>query len=90
MDPNDFEELMRTQRMMASKIMEESSFDAKIKLLEILRGMTTGKNKRIQLEQAIYEGQMEGFSENDVIRLLDELRRDNLIIDAETGFIKLT
>jgi DNA replicative helicase MCM subunit Mcm2 (Cdc46/Mcm family) len=90
MNPSDFEELLRTQRMMASKIIEENSFDAKIKLLEIIRNMTTSKNKKIHTEAVIYEAQVEGLSEGDIIGFLDELKRDNLVIEPDEGFIKLT
>jgi DNA replicative helicase MCM subunit Mcm2 (Cdc46/Mcm family) len=90
MNPSDFEELLRTQRMMASKILEENSFDAKIKLLEIIRNMTTSKNKKIHTEAVIYEAQVEGLSEGDILGFLEELKSDNLIVEPEEGFIKLT
>lgn len=89
MNPNDFEELLRTQRMMASKILEENSFDAKIKLLEIIRNMTTSKNKKIHTEAVIYEAQLEGLSEGDILGFLEELKRDNLISEPDEGFVKL-
>ncbi len=90
MDPNDFEELLRTQRMMMSKIQEENSFDAKIKLLEIIRNMTTSRNRKIHTEAIILEAQLEGLSEGDILRVLEELKGDNLIISPEEGFIRLT
>lgn len=89
MNPSDFEELLRTQRMMASKILEENSFDAKIKLLEIIRNMTTSKNKKIHTEAVIYEAQVEGLSEGDILNFIEELKSDNLIIEPEEGFIRL-
>jgi hypothetical protein len=89
MNPNDFEELLKTQRMMASKILEENSFDAKIKLLEIIRNMTTSKNKKIHTEAVIYEAQIEGLSEGDILGFLEELKSDNLIMEPEEGFVRL-
>jgi len=89
MNPNDFEELLKTQRMMASKILEENSFDAKIKLLEIIRNMTTTKNKKIHTEAVIYEAQIEGLSEGDILGFLEELKSDNLITEPEEGFVRL-
>ena len=90
MDPNDFEELLKTQRMMMSKIQEENTFDAKIKLLDIIRNMTTSRNRKIHTEAVILEAQLEGLSEGDTLRVLDELKDDNLIIVPEEGFVKLT
>lgn len=89
MDPNDFDELLRIQRMMASKLMEERSVDAKIKVLDLIRSMITNKNKKVQIETVIYEGRMEGFSENDMLRFIDDLQNDGLISAGEDGYIRI-
>ncbi|PIN81694.1 hypothetical protein COV13_00450 [Candidatus Woesearchaeota archaeon CG10_big_fil_rev_8_21_14_0_10_32_9] len=89
MNPNDFEELLKVQRMMASKLAEERSFDVKIKLLGILESLTTSKKRRIQVEHIIIEAEVEGLSESETLRLLDDLKKDNLISEPEEGFIKV-
>ncbi len=89
MNPNDFEELLRVQRMMASKIAEERSYDVKIKLLEIIQSLNSARNKKIQIENILVEAQMEGLSESEILRLLDELKKDRLISEPEEGYIKL-
>jgi DNA replicative helicase MCM subunit Mcm2 (Cdc46/Mcm family) len=90
MNPNDFDDLLRIQRMMASKIMEESNVDSKIKIMNILRDMSGAKNKKIQVEEVIIETQSQGYSENETIRILEELIKDKFIIIPEEGFVKLT
>lgn len=75
---------------MASKIMDETSMDAKIRLYNLIREMTTGKNKTIQVEEIIIEAGAQGFIEAEVLPLLDELKIDGMIRDAGDGSIALT
>ena len=89
MDPNSFEDLLRTQRMMASRIMNDASMDMKINLLELIRNLTSGKKNKIQVELVIYEAQIEGISEQDTLKLLEELKSDHLIADIDDGNIRL-
>ncbi len=90
MNPNDFDDLLKIQRMMASKIVEESSVDSKIKLMDLLREMAGSKNKKIQVEEIIIESQTQGFSESETLRLLEELLKDGFISSPEDGFVKLS
>ena len=89
MNPNDFDDLLRIQRMMASKLMEENTVDSKIKMMTLLREMSGSKNKKIQVEEIFVETKMEGLSENETLRVLEELLRDKFIISPEDGFVKL-
>ena len=84
-----FDEILRVQRMMASKVMAEASMDMKINLLEIIRNLVSGKKSKIQVEQVLYEAHIEGISEADALRMIDDLKRDNLIVEVEPGYIKL-
>ncbi|MCF7872398.1 hypothetical protein K9L97_05180 [Candidatus Woesearchaeota archaeon] len=90
MDPNSFDEIMRVQRMMASRVMNESSMDSKIKLLNILRDLSTGPNAKIMREHINYEAQMEGMMESEVMRLIEELKSDRLVEETKEGDIILT
>ena len=89
MNPNDFDDLLIIQRMMASKIMEESTVDSKIKMINLLREMAGSKNKKLQVEEIIIETGLEGISENETIRILEELIRDKFIMSPEEGFVKI-
>ena len=90
MDQNSFDDLLKVQRMMASKILDESSMDYKIRLYDMIREMTTSKNKTIQVEQIIVEASTEGFSESETLTMLDELERDGLLKYTSQGTIILT
>ena len=88
MNQKDFEEILKIQRMMASKIMEESTTDSKIKMLELIRNLATNKNKKIHVEEIIHESNYEGFSEDETIKLIEELIKDKTLIIPEEGFVK--
>lgn len=86
---NDFDDLLRIQRMMASKIMDESNVDSKIKLMDLVRDLAGSKNKKLQVEQVLIEAQTQGFGESETIRILEDLLKDKFIISPEEGYIKL-
>jgi DNA replicative helicase MCM subunit Mcm2 (Cdc46/Mcm family) len=86
--PDDFNDLLRIQRMMASTIIQESSVDSKIKLLDLINKLVTDRNRKVQTETVLIEAENEGFSEAEVLHLIDELIEDNLIIQPEVGYLK--
>ena len=89
MNPNDFDDLLRIQRMMASKLMEENTVDSKIKMMDLLREMSGSKNKKLQVEEVIIEAGAQGFSESETLRVLEELLKDKFIMSPEDGFVKI-
>lgn len=90
MNPNDFDDLLKIQRMMASKLMEENTVDSKIKIMNLLREMAGSKNKKLQVEEIIIEAQAQGFSEAETLRVLEDLLKDKFIMSPEDGFVKIT
>ncbi len=87
--PTDFDELLKIQRRMLSMLSKETETDLKIDILTIIERLTTGKNKRIQKEAVILEAEQQGISGEDVLNIIEELKRDGLIIEPEIGFIML-
>jgi len=87
MDQSSFDDLLKIQRMMASKIIDETSMDAKIKLLDIISSLSTGKNKQIAIEHIILEAEAEGIQEPQTMMMLDELKRDGMVQDNGEGFV---
>jgi hypothetical protein len=87
MDPNDFEDLMRHQNMMFRSVAMEQETDGQIKLLDIINNMGAAR-KKVQKAAVILEAEQEGMSEEDILRHLNTLKRDNLIIEPEPGYIK--
>ncbi|MBW2982921.1 hypothetical protein KY327_01305 [Candidatus Woesearchaeota archaeon] len=88
MDQNDFNDLLKIQRMMASRLMEESTVDDKIKLLDVINRLVTDRNRKVQKETVLVQAQEEGFSEEEALRLLDTLLDDKLVIEPEPGYVK--
>jgi len=89
MEPSDFEELLRTQRMMAERVAQEQEIDLKIKLMNIINESVTGKKQIVQKEALIIEGQIQGLTEDQIERLLQELETDNFIIQQGSYVKKL-
>lgn len=90
MNEEEFQELLRQQRMLAQNIVQESSTDSKIKLLDIINDMITPRNKKIQIENIILEAMNQGFTEQEALTLLDELKKDHVLYETSPGFIQRT
>lgn len=87
MDQDDFEELLKIQRLMASKLNQENKVDNKIKLLNLLRELTKNGKKEIQTERLLIAATEEGLTENEILRYLEELERDNMVQKPKVGYI---
>lgn len=76
--------------MMASRILQESSVDVKIKLMDIINDMVTDKNKKVQIESIIIEAVNQGFTEKEVIDLIEDLKKDHVVYETSPGFLQRT
>ncbi|HHE36240.1 MAG TPA: hypothetical protein ENL16_00310 [Candidatus Woesearchaeota archaeon] len=88
MNEADFEELMRIQRLMASRVASETETESKIKLMSIINDLVTDKNKKVHKEAVIVEAQAQGMTEAEIERLLGTLKEDHMIEEPEPGFIR--
>lgn len=88
MDQNDFNDLLKIQRMMASRLMEESTVDNKIKLLDVINRLVTDRNRKVQKETVLVQAQEEGFSDEEASRLIQTLLDERLIVEPEPGYVK--
>lgn len=89
MDDSDFDRLMEIQRMTAASIRQESEVDNKIKILDILNGLTATKGKKIQVEEVIIEAGIQGLAEAEVMSTLDALKADRMVKEPEIGYVQL-
>jgi len=89
MDAEEFDELMRVQRNMATRLRSENELDRKVKLLSVIQGLNADKKGRILTEQIVVEARDQGFSESEVDALLDELERDGYLQRVEMGIMML-
>ena len=84
----DFDELLKIQRQMAGLIVQESDTDRKLSIMDIVNNLTTTRNKKIQVEQVLIEAQMEGITEGEALRTIDELLDLGMISQPEEGFLQ--
>ncbi len=90
MDQNDFNELLKIQRMMAARIIQETTVDRKIEFTQkIIKQLTTDKNKKILKETIMHEAKQEGFTEEETQKFLEELIKEKTIEETEEGYIRL-
>lgn len=86
---DDFDRLMEIQRQTASMIRRESEVDDKIKVLDIISELGR-KKKKVQIEAIIIEAYEQGLSEDEVLRVIDELESDGMIKQPEMGYLQMT
>jgi len=86
-DRLDFDEIVRIQNLMASSIARENEVNNKLEILEIISQLK-GKKKFVQVEEVIVEAKYNNVSEDEVLKILDELEKDNVIIIVD-GRIKM-
>ena len=79
----DFNEILKIQRNIASRLHVEEQMDNKLKLFDLIRSFN---KKKVQTEQVILEAKYSGFSESDTLALLDELEKDGYL-KQEEGYI---
>ena len=89
MDENSFEDLMKIQRLTASHLARESEMDDTIKVLGIIQSMIPNKEGMIQVESLLVECSQEGFTNSQVLRVLDKLKEDKMISEPKQGYIVL-
>ena len=87
MDEVEFDEIMRIQRTMASRVFEEQQTDNKIKLMGIINELTGSKNKNLQKEGIIIESINQGLTEVQVENILIDLERDRFVVQ-KAGYVR--
>jgi hypothetical protein len=83
-----FEDLHNIQKNMASRLAREVELDRSIELMSIIQSMIPDKTGKIPIDAVIVEASYSNFSEEDVVRILDTLKR-NQSIKLTEGFVIL-
>jgi len=86
-DRLEFDEIVRIQNLMASNIARENEVDRKLDIIEIINQLK-GKKKFVQVEEVIVEARYQNINENEVLKILDELEKDDVLIIVD-GRIKM-
>jgi hypothetical protein len=89
MKPDDFNEMLRIQRMMSDRVMQEQRTDHKITVLNALQELGAS-TKPVQAEALFLEIQNRGVSAEEAQNLLEELQTDHLVKRARPGYVQLT
>lgn len=89
MKEDEFDELMRVQRSMANQLRRESMMDRKVTLLTVIQGLNPDRRGRILTEQIMVESSMEGFTNDEVDTLIDDLERDGYLRRVDQGIMML-
>jgi len=89
MREEEFDELMRVQRSMASMLRRENDIDRKVKLMSIIQGLNPDKKGRILTAQIAHEAENEGFSEEELDGLIDGLEEDGYLKKVDHGIMIL-
>lgn len=88
MKPDDFDEVLRIQRMMSERVMQEQRTDHKITVLNALNELGADK-KPVQIEAVIIEVQNRGVSAQQTQNLLEELSKEHMIARNKQGYVRL-
>ena len=89
MDADEFDELMRVQRNMATRLRSENEMDRKVSLLSIIQGLNPDKRGRSLTEQIVVEARNQGFTDDEVDALLTDLESDGYLERVEMGIMML-
>lgn len=87
--PDDFNEMLRIQRMMSERVMQEQRTDNKITVLNALQDLGAS-SKPVQVEALLLEVQTHGVSADETQNLLEDLKTDGLVKRSRGGFVELT
>ncbi len=86
-DELDFDEIMDLQRKLASEVAAEKETDDKIEVMSIINDFTTGDSDVVQKEEVIIEAKQRGLNEPKILTIIDELKKDDFVIE-EKGYLK--
>ena len=83
MKESEFDELLRIQRLVTDRLSVEQRMDRKLKLMELISGMVSGPDNSVMEETLRFEAIQEGFTDDEITRLLNELRTDSMLRQIE-------
>ncbi len=85
---NNFDELVKIQNQIRQKLIKEESTDKKITILSLINELTSGPKEIVQKESLIIEATKRGISEDDVDKIIEQLKKDNVIFESKPGYIE--
>lgn len=83
-----FDNLYDIQKNMASRLAREVEFDRSIELMSIIQSLVPDKDGKIPIDAIVVEGRYNNFSEEEVLKILTDLKR-NMTIKLTDGYVKI-
>lgn len=88
MNEAEFQELVAYQNLLARRAVQEANQDRKIRFLQLATRLSVNGKKKVQTEALLHAAEAQGFSDSEAYRLLEELERDGIFVDAGPGYVK--
>ncbi len=86
-DRETFEELMKIQNNVNSRVLQEMREDKEIEIISLINELTF-EDKPIHIEQLIIEAKNLGFLEDTVLDIIERLKKQYVIYQPSPGFIQ--
>ena len=85
---DNFEDLLKYQRMMQERIQQEQSEDETIEILTIINELAPHPGQRIQKEMVLVEAGIRGIPSDVAQKLIDQLKKDRVIFEPMVGWLQ--
>ena len=87
---SEFDDLMKIQNQIRQGLLREQRENITLTIMSIINELTSGPKEMVQLESIIIEAASRGVSEEEVMKNLNQLKRDRVIYETRPGFFKKT
>lgn len=87
---SEFDDLMKIQNQIRQGLLREQSENTTIIIMSIINELTSGPNDIVQIESIVVEAINRGINEEEVIKNINQLKRDRVIFETKPGFLKKT
>ncbi len=88
MNEAEFQDLMKYQNLLARQVVQEAQTDRKIRFLQIATNLSANGKRKVQTAVLVHTAEVQGFNESEAYRLLDDLERDGMLVEAGQGYVK--
>ncbi len=87
---SEFDDLMKIQNQIRQGLLREQKENITLTIMSIISELTSGPNGIVQLESIIIEASNRGIGEEEVMKNINQLKRDRVIYETSPGFLKKT
>lgn len=84
---NDFDEILKIQRMLNETTRQELQDDRLSELMALINSLIP-YDKKIQIEVIFYAGIDKGFAEKEIRDVLNKYIKDKILFQPEVGYVQ--